>query len=133
VEVFFEDWKQYDGWGVGALQRNVEGAARGSYLSLLTDLFLLVRSELYSAGTVIRLLHVEAIHQAIEDVLKHENPRKKLEEIHAKMLEIVDRRISTKHGVRWEDQGLQSSPSLTKRWGRPNEEEPVHQKSLKRA
>ena len=145
VEVFFEDWKQYDGWGVGALQRNVEGAARGSYLSLLTDLFLLhyqrtkpslqehVRSELYSAGTVIRLLHVEAIHQAIEDVLKHENPRKKLEEIHAKMIEIVDRRISSKHGVRWEDQGLQSSPSLTKRWGRPNEEEPVHQKSLKRA
>jgi hypothetical protein len=34
VEVFFQDWKMYDGWGKLASQRGVDGACRGVYLSL---------------------------------------------------------------------------------------------------
>ena len=132
VEVFFEDWKQYDGWGVGALQRSDEGAVRGLFLSLLTDLFLLYfqntdeslqehgRNELYSAGTVIRHLQAKAIHQAIEGVLEHDNPRKRLAEIQEKLLEIVEKRVSLKHGRQWSFKDLEPSKSLKLAWGREN-------------
>ena len=128
MEVFFEDWKQYDGWGVGALQRSAEGAVRGVFLSLLVDLFLLFhqhtdkslrehgRSELYSAGTVIRFLQAEAIHQAIEGVLDAENPRKKLAQIREKLLDIAEKRVSLKHASDWDMSALEASPSLVPRW-----------------
>jgi len=140
VEVFFEDWKQYDGWGVGALQRSVEGAVRGVFLSLLADLFLLYhqrtekslqehgRHELYSAGTVIRQLHTEAVHQAIEGVLAHDNPRQRLAEIQEIMLQVAERRVSLKHAKNWDFDSLEPSPSLTSRWGRWNRVEEENQR-----
>lgn len=132
VEVFFEDWKQHDGWGVGALQRSEDGAVRGVFLSLLTDLFLLYvqniddslqehgRNELYSAGTVIRQLQAKAIHQAIEGVLEHDNPRKRLAEIQSKLLEVTEKRVSLKHARQWNFNDLGPSKSLQLAWGREN-------------
>ena len=145
VEVFFEDWKQYDGWGVGALQRSVDGAARGVFLSLLIDLFLLYyqrtnpslrehgRDELYSAGTVIRFLQAESIHQAIEAILDHDNPRQKLAEIHEKLLEVAERRVSLKHAHRWDFESLEPSPGLTRVWRRRNRDEEEKQRILMQA
>jgi Transposase DDE domain len=37
VEVFFEDWKLYEGWGREAKQLDEEGSSRGLILSLLLD------------------------------------------------------------------------------------------------
>jgi hypothetical protein len=45
VEVFFSDWKQYEGWCQMAKQPGVEGSNRGLILSLLTDYALLLRPE----------------------------------------------------------------------------------------
>ena len=45
VEVFFEDWKSYEGWGQLAKQPDEEGSSRGLLLSLLLDLCLLLHPE----------------------------------------------------------------------------------------
>ena len=45
VEVFFSDWKQYEGWCQLAKQPGVEGSSRGVILSLLTDHALLLHPE----------------------------------------------------------------------------------------
>ncbi len=45
VEVFFEDWKLYEGWGREARQFDEEGAVRGVILSLLLDHALLLHPE----------------------------------------------------------------------------------------
>jgi len=45
VEVFFSDWKQYEGWCQMAKQPGVEGSNRGLILSLLTDHALLLHPE----------------------------------------------------------------------------------------
>lgn len=41
IEVFFSDWKRYDGWGQTAFQQGDDGACRGVILSVLADLCLL--------------------------------------------------------------------------------------------
>lgn len=45
VEVFFSDWKQYEGWCQLAKQPGVEGSSRGVILSLMTDHALLLHPE----------------------------------------------------------------------------------------
>ena len=45
IEVFFFDWKMYEGWGQLALQQGDEGACRGVLLSLLVDHCLLFHPE----------------------------------------------------------------------------------------
>ena len=133
VEVFFEDWKQYDGWGEGALQRSNEGAVRGVFLSLLTDLFLLYhqrtnpslqrpgRIELYSAGTVVRHLQAEAIREAIEAVLEDDNPRHRLKSMYKSLIAVAEKRVSLKHG-RYDrlSNDLRPSMSLKKIYGVEN-------------
>lgn len=145
IEVFFEDWKQCDGWGVGALQRSVDGAVRGLFLSLLVDLFLLYyqctnsslrehgRVELYSAGTVIRHLQAEAIYESIEGILEHENPREKLRQIREQLIVVSDRRVSLKHGDRFKIDELGPSPNLENLWGYRNRVERKKQRLAQKA
>ncbi len=45
VEVFFSDWKQYEGWCQMAKQPGVDGSNRDLILSLLTDHALLLHPE----------------------------------------------------------------------------------------
>ncbi|HFU75236.1 MAG TPA: transposase [Arcobacter sp.] len=45
VEVFFEDWKSYEGWGQLAKQPDYEGSSRSLILSLLLDHCLLLHPE----------------------------------------------------------------------------------------
>jgi hypothetical protein len=45
IEVFFEDWKLYEGWGQLAKQTGEEGSSRGLILSLLLDHRLLLHPE----------------------------------------------------------------------------------------
>ncbi|GFO71735.1 hypothetical protein BJAS_P1414 [Bathymodiolus japonicus methanotrophic gill symbiont] len=45
IEVFFEDWKLYEGWGREAKQLDEEGSSRGLILSLLFDHCLLLHTE----------------------------------------------------------------------------------------
>ena len=45
VEVFFSDWKQYEGWCQLAKQPGIDGSNRGLILSLLTDHALLLHPD----------------------------------------------------------------------------------------
>ena len=45
IEVFFEDWKRYEGWGQLAKQPGEEGSSRSLTLSLLYDHALLLHPE----------------------------------------------------------------------------------------
>ena len=71
IEVFFEDWKLYEGWGREARQFDEEGAIRGVILSLLLDHALLLHPEqtvrlenklpAYTVGSLQRLSQVETL------------------------------------------------------------------------
>ncbi len=45
MEVFFEDWKLYEGWGREAKQLDEDGSSRGLILSLLFDHCLILHPE----------------------------------------------------------------------------------------
>ena len=83
VEVFFEDWKLYEGWGQMAKQPGEEGSSRGLILSLLLDHALLLHPEqrarlenplpAYTVGSLQRLSQGEAILEEVRSLLTAEN------------------------------------------------------------
>ena len=78
VEVFFEDWKLYEGWGLEAKQQGEEGSSRGLILSLLFDHCFLLHPEqkacienkrpMYTVGSLQRKLQIEALLETITDL-----------------------------------------------------------------
>jgi hypothetical protein len=88
VEVFFEDWKLYEGWGREARQFDEEGAVHGVILSLLLDHALFLHPEqtarlenklpAYTVGSLQRLSQVETLLAFIESILQQSNPFAKL-------------------------------------------------------
>jgi len=79
VEVFFEDWKLYEGWGREAKQQGEEGSSRGLILSLLFDHCLLLHPEqkacieskqpMYTVGSLQRKLQMESLLETITQLL----------------------------------------------------------------
>jgi len=122
VEVFFEDWKLYEGWGREARQFDEEGSVRGLILSLLLDFALLLHPEqtarlenklpAYTVGSLQRLAQVESLLDFIKSILQDENPAKKLKEL-AKLVKNVFKLIpSSKHMVGRDLGRLQPTPAL---------------------
>jgi len=107
LEVFFEDWKLYEGWGQFAPQFDEEGSNRGLTLSLLLDYaFLLHPTQLArvenkmpvcTVGTLQQQSRMEALIELIRGIVDADNPHQKLDE----MVEIAKRlfplRDSGKH------------------------------------
>jgi len=91
AEVFFEDWKLYEGWGREARQFDEEGSVRGLILSLLSDHALLLHPEqtarvenklpAYTVGSLQRSAQMDSLLEFIKSVLQHQNPSEKLKEI----------------------------------------------------
>ena len=91
VEVFFEDWKLYEGWGREAKQLDEEGSSRGLILSLLFDHCLLLHPEqtarienklpAYTVGSLQRKSQMDVLLEFIKTVLEHQNPAEKLKEL----------------------------------------------------
>ena len=91
VEVFFEDWKLYEGWGRDAKQLDEKGSSRGLILSLLFDHCLLLHPEqttrienklpAYTVGSLQRKSQMEVLLAFIKTVLEHPNPAEKLKEL----------------------------------------------------
>ena len=107
VEVFFQDWKTYNGWGKSACQRGVEGARRGVILSLLVDHFLLshplqlarVKTGVaaFTSGTLQRYLQSKAIFDSVAQILEVPNPKQALQELFNSIEKWVEFRTSDKH------------------------------------
>jgi len=84
VEVFFSDWKQYEGWCQMAKQPGIEGSDRGFNLILLTDYGLLFHPEqkallnhnlpAFTVGSLREHICFDAIMIFIEQMIKSDNP-----------------------------------------------------------
>ena len=87
VEVFFYDWKCYEGWGQAAIQQKNAGALLGVHMSLLVDQCLLSHPEQIrriqsglpacTVGSLREKLIVEFHLEQIKCLLLSENPREK--------------------------------------------------------
>ncbi len=109
VEVFFEDWKLYEGWGREAKQLDEEGSSRGLILSLLLDHCLLLHPEqtaridnklpAYTVGSLQRKSQMDVLLVFIKSVLEQQNPADKLKELAGLVDEVFQLMPSGKHLV----------------------------------
>lgn len=123
VEVFFEDWKLYEGWGQEAKQLGEEGSSRSLILSLLFDHCLLFHPEqtacienkqpINTVGSLLRRLQMEALLETIADLLFSANDiAEKLQELVTKIQTVFRLMPSGKH-MSGRDLGrLEPTPSL---------------------
>lgn len=109
VEVFFEDWKLYEGWGREAKQLDEEGSSRGLILSLLLDHCLLLHPEqtarienklpAFTVGSLQRKSQMDVLLEFIRTVLEHDSPADKLKELAVLVEEVFQLMPSSKHMV----------------------------------
>ena len=107
IEVFFQDWKLYEGWGQLAPQWDEEGSSRGLALSLLLDHALLLHPEQQArleqqrpactVGSLQQHTRMEALIEVMRGVAHAENPHQRLEEILTAAKHLFPLRDSAKH------------------------------------
>ena len=122
VEVFFEDWKLYEGWGREAKQLDEEGSSRGLILSLLFDHCLLLHPEqtarianklpAYTVGSLHRKSQSDVLLEFIKTLLEHQNPADKLKELAGLVDDVFQLMPSGKHMVGRDLGRIQPTASL---------------------
>jgi hypothetical protein len=125
VEVFFEDWKLYEGWTGMAKQPDEDGSVRGVTLSLLLDHALLIhpeqraclenRTPALTVGSLKRAAQGEALLSLVRKILLETDPLRMLEQLAEKIKELFLLAPSKKH-MSGRDIGRQEpTPSLNRR------------------
>lgn len=122
IEVFFEDWKSYEGWGQLTKHTGEEGSCRSLILSLLLDHCLLLHPEqttrlenklpASTTGSLIEKVKVENFLQFIQTLLNANNPQQKLKLLTKKVEEVFKLAPSKKHMVNRDLGRLQPTPTL---------------------
>ena len=122
VEVFFEDWKLYEGWGREAKQFDEKGSNRGLILSLLFDHCLLLHPEqtariesklpAYTVGSLQRKSQIDVLLEFVQSLLEHQNPSEKLKELSSLVKDVFQLVPSEKHMIGKDLGRLESSTSL---------------------
>ncbi len=122
VEVFFEDWKLYEGWGQEAKQLDEEGSSRGLILSLLLDHCFLLHPEQMArienkqpactVGSLQRKSQVEALLEFIQSVLNDNKPAEKLKQFAELVDDVFQLKPSGKHMVGRDLGRIGPTPSL---------------------
>jgi hypothetical protein len=122
VEVFFEDWKLYEGWGREAKQLDEEGSSRGLILSLLFDHCLLLHPEqtarienklpAYTVGSLQRKSQMDVLLEFIKTLLEQQNPADKLKELAGLVDDVFQLMPSGKHMVGRDFGRLEPTASL---------------------
>jgi hypothetical protein len=123
VEVFFEDWKLYEGWAGMAKQPDEEGSFRGVTLSLLLDHALFIHPEqraclengtpARTVGSLKRAAHGDALLALVVKILKDTEPLRMFEHLTEKIRLLFPLAPSKKH-MSGRDLGrLEPTPSLT--------------------
>lgn len=107
VEVFFQDWKSYEGWCQLAKQPGVEGSRRGVTLSLLVDHSLLLHPEqralienklpACTVGSLRAKISLEATITFVRKLLSSPNPGQTLKELWERINRVVQLTTSKKH------------------------------------
>ena len=107
VEVFFEDWKLYEGWGREAKQYGEEGSSRGLILSLLLDHCLLLHPEqkacienktpAFTVGSLQRMAQMDVLMACFKSLLQQQNSGEKLKEMGQAIKDVFQLIPSGKH------------------------------------
>jgi hypothetical protein len=107
VEVFFSDWKQYEGWCQMAKQPGVDGSNRGLILSLLTDYALLLHPEqtallnhklpALTVGSLRDHIRFDAIILFMKQIIDCDDPVAALNECSEQIKRVVPIASSSKH------------------------------------
>jgi hypothetical protein len=125
VEVFFEDWKSYEGWGQLTKQPDEDGSCRSVTLSLLCDHCLLLHPEQLArfehhlpactVGSVCDVIKMESLMQYLWEVVSSADPQQAFQKIAARAKEIFRPASSAKH-LGGRDLGrLEPTPTLAYR------------------
>ena len=122
VEVFFEDWKLYEGWGREAKQLDEEGSSQGLILSLLFDHCLLLHPEqtarienklpAYTVGSLQRKSQMDVLLEFIKTLLEDKNPADKLKQLAGLVGDVFQLMPSGKHMVGRDLGRIESTASL---------------------
>jgi len=107
VEVFFQDWKMYEGWGQLTKHVGAEGSRQSLILSLLFDHCLLshptqaarIKDNLpvYTVGSLRNKLSIQCLLRVFEHILEQPNPKKYLGQLMENIDEVYSLRVSSKH------------------------------------
>jgi len=122
IEVFFEDWKSYEGWGKLAKQTGEKGSVRGVILSLLCDHCLLLHPEqmariekklpAYTVGSLQRRTQADAFVMFLYNLWEGGKVSEKIDEIKNTIEELFTLQPSEKH-MSGKDLGrMEPTPSL---------------------
>ena len=107
VEVFFQDWKMYEGWGQLTKHVGAEGSRNSLILSLLFDHCLLSHPTqaamikdnlpLHTVGSLRNKLSVQSLVQVFQYILAQPDPKAYLVKLVKQIDEIYMLRASSKH------------------------------------
>jgi len=122
VEVFFQDWKSYEGWGQLTKQPDEEGSRRGLILSLLVDHCLLLHPDQLArlenklpactVGSLQEKIKAESLIQAIQEIAFSPNAEKMLEHLIKTVKDLFVLASSKKHMVNRDLGRLESTCSF---------------------
>jgi hypothetical protein len=122
IEVFFQDWKAYEGWGQLTKQPDADGSRRSVILSLLCDHCLLLHPDQLAriqdkrpactVGSLRDRVRLESSLQMLQDILKSDHPQHQFELVAERAKDIFSLNESRKHLVGRELGRLESTPSL---------------------
>jgi hypothetical protein len=122
AEVFFQDWKSYEGWGSLTKQTGEEGSERSLILSLLCDLCLffhpgqLTRIEnklpVFTVGSLIESIKAECITEFVKELLNSDNPHDKISVLSENLKKLFCPAPSKKHLIDKVPGRLEPTPSL---------------------
>lgn len=123
VEVFFEDWKLYEGWGREAKQFDEDGSSRGLILSLLLDHCLLLHPEqkacienklpVFTVGSLQRRAQMDVLLESIKCLLEQQDIGEKLKEMGQVIKDVFHLMPSKKHMSGRAMGRLEPTPSLS--------------------
>jgi hypothetical protein len=126
VEVFFEDWKLYEGWGREAKQFDEDGSSRGLILSLLLDHCLLLHPEqnacienklpVFTVGSLQRRAQMDVLLESIKCLLEQQDVGEKLKEMGQVIKDVFHLMPSKKHMSGRVMGRLESTPSLSSKY-----------------
>lgn len=122
VEVFFEDWKLYEGWGREAKQFDEDGSSRGLILSLLLDHCLLLHPEqnvcienklpVFTVGSLQRRAQMDVLLESIKCLLGQQDIGEKLKDMGQVIKDVFQLMPSKKHMSGKAMGRLEPTPSL---------------------
>jgi len=122
IEVFNQDWKQYEGWGQLTKQLDEEGSSRSLILSLLLDYCLLFHPQqlarlqnklpAYTVGSLRDRTKVECLLEFIRDLLSASDPQEKLTLLTEAIENVFQLAPSKKHMIGRDLGRLEPTPSL---------------------